>query len=64
MATNVVKSFQVGGFEYELKNISCGKANCNRCPHGPYWYMKFKTRHGKSVLKYLGKSLPDGISEP
>lgn len=64
MATNAVKSFQVGGYEYVLKNITCGKQNCNRCPHGPYWYLSMKLRTGKKVVKYLGKTLPEGVQEP
>lgn len=43
--------------------IKCGKANCNLCPHGPYYYgyWKEKTKDGnKSKLRkrYLGASDP------
>src|SRR5256885_10556394 len=23
---------------YRREEVRCGKANCSRCPHGPYWY--------------------------
>src|ERR1051325_465098 len=23
---------------YRREEVRCGKANCTRCPHGPYWY--------------------------
>lgn len=64
MASNVVKKFIVGGYEYALKNIVCGKDNCSRCPHGPYWYVTMHLRNGKKVQKYIGKSLPEGVDEP
>lgn len=64
MAQNVLKSFRVGGYEYRLKETNCGKANCAKCPHGPYWYMHMKLRTGKTVIKYVGKTLPQGIEEP
>ena len=34
--------------------VRCGKANCTRCPHGPYWYA-YWTEDGKRRSKYLGK---------
>jgi hypothetical protein len=64
MATQILKRFTVGAYEYQLKSVACGKANCTRCPHGPYWYMAIKLRTGKVVNKYVGKSLPEGIEEP
>ena len=64
MASNVVEEFTVGGYQYRLKNIVCGKANCNKCPHGPYWYFSFKVRTGKTVEKYIGKDLPEGVQKP
>lgn len=64
MASNVVKSFQVGGFEYQLKTTTCGKKNCTKCPHGPYWYMIIHLRDGRKPVKYVGKSLPEGVLEP
>jgi hypothetical protein len=64
MAQNVVKSFQVGGYEYQQKEVRCGKPQCTKCPHGPYWYMIMHLRTGKAVTKYIGKALPEGVTEP
>jgi hypothetical protein len=22
--------------------VTCGKSNCKKCPHGPYWYARIK----------------------
>ena len=41
----------------EWRRVSCGKANCRKCPHGPYAYLKYPS--GKS--KYLGKKVPEKI---
>lgn len=48
---------------YVLKKIYCGKKNCGRCPHGPYWYCYITTmyleKEGKekerTIVKYVGK---------
>lgn len=42
--------------------IRCGKSNCTRCPHGPYWYA-YWTEDGKRRSKYLGKleDLPEMV---
>jgi hypothetical protein len=64
MPTNVVENFRIGGYEYELTNVKCGKGNCNKCPHGPYWYLKIKLGTGKTVKKYLGLTLPEGVEKP
>ena len=36
------------------QRVRCGKANCTRCPHGPYWYA-YWWEGGKRRSKYLGK---------
>jgi len=41
----------------EWRYVSCGKASCRKCPHGPYAYLKYPS--GKS--RYLGKKVPDEI---
>lgn len=39
-----------------LARLPCGKANCSKCPHGPYWYLV--TWHGKrATQRYVGKKL-------
>jgi hypothetical protein len=64
MTSNVVDGFSVGGYDYELTNVSCGKPNCGKCPHGPYWYLKIRLGTGKTVKKYLGLRLPVGVAKP
>jgi hypothetical protein len=64
MPSNVVSSFNVGGYTYEETLVNCGKTHCKRCPHGPYWYLKIRLNTGKTVKKYLGKELPEGVSKP
>lgn len=47
------------GVAVRLAKIPCGKANCSKCPHGPYWYLEFRSR-GKWRHRYIGKSLEKG----
>jgi len=63
MAKTTLRSFRQGGFEYQLRNVFCGKKTCTRCPHGPYWYMIIHRRDGKKPTKYIGKELPEGVTE-
>ena len=46
---------------YEQKMITCGKANCGKCPHGPYWYVTIALRNGKQIKRYLGKDTPAAV---
>jgi len=36
--------------------IPCGKVNCTKCPHGPYWYLVI-WRGGKPSQWYIGRYL-------
>jgi hypothetical protein len=36
------------------QSVKCGKANCTRCPHGPYWYA-YWWEDGKRRSRYVGK---------
>jgi hypothetical protein len=38
---------------YRREEVRCGKANCTRCPHGPYWYAYWR-EDGRLRSKYLG----------
>jgi len=50
---------------YKLEKIPCGKIDCGKCPHGPYWYGYYnvpgrpKKRHvgktKKSIRVYIGR---------
>jgi hypothetical protein len=34
--------------------IRCGKQNCGRCPHGPYWYAYWR-EDGRRRSRYIGR---------
>lgn len=40
------------------QNVRCGKSNCSRCPHGPYWYAYWR-EDGQRRSKYVGKLLEE-----
>jgi hypothetical protein len=40
---------------YRREEVRCGKANCTRCPHGPYWYAYWR-EDGKLRSRYLGSA--------
>lgn len=45
-----------GGNFLRLVYLPCGRSNCTKCPHGPYWY--FGYTHRRKVRQiYIGKSL-------
>jgi hypothetical protein len=56
-----------GSYVQEL--VNCGKKKCRTCSggtrpgHGPYWYY-YRVEAHKTVKKYIGKNLPDGIQPP
>jgi hypothetical protein len=36
------------------ESVKCGKPDCNRCKHGPYYYAYWK-ENGKLKKKYVGR---------
>ena len=48
---------QIGSLTFRYETVRCGKANCSRCPHGPYWYVYWK-EGGRTRSRYVGRSLP------
>jgi hypothetical protein len=48
--------FPGAGPEVKLRKqmVRCGKENCTRCPHGPYWYA-YWSEEGRRRSRYLGK---------
>jgi len=38
--------------------VRCGKSDCSRCKHGPYYYAYWKDDSGKLRKKYIGKYPP------
>ncbi len=43
-------------FFLRLVMLTCGKRNCTKCPHGPYWYFGYSHRRKVRQI-YLGKTL-------
>jgi hypothetical protein len=48
---------QVGSITFRYETVRCGKENCSRCPHGPYWYAYWK-ESGRTRSRYIGRTLP------
>jgi hypothetical protein len=42
---------------YRREEVRCGKPNCTRCPHGPYWYAYWR-EDGRLRSRYLGSAKP------
>ena len=40
------------------QHVRCGKPNCSRCPHGPYWYAYWR-EDGRRKSRYVGKLLEE-----
>jgi hypothetical protein len=49
-------SFPAAGPDVKLRaqHVKCGKTNCARCPHGPYWYA-YWWEDGRRRSRYVGK---------
>lgn len=47
-----------GSITLRYETVRCGKANCTRCPHGPYWYAYWK-ENGRTRSRYIGRVLPE-----
>ncbi len=48
---------QIGSITFRYETVRCGKENCTRCPHGPYWYAYWK-ENGRTRSRYIGRTLP------
>ncbi len=48
----------IGSITFRYETVRCGKQNCTRCPHGPYWYAYWK-EGGRTRSRYVGRMLPD-----
>lgn len=54
--TREVVTIRYTKFFLRLVYLPCGKSNCKKCPHGPYWYFGYS--HQRKVRQlYLGKTL-------
>ena len=59
-AVHAEQSF--GSITFRYETVRCGKANCTRCPHGPYWYAYCK-EDGRTRSRYVGRVLPEKALE-
>jgi hypothetical protein len=48
---------------YRREEVRCGKANCTRCPHGPYWYAYWR-EGGRLRSRYLGSARTRELHQP
>lgn len=45
-----------GQLRQEMRD--CGKQHCQRCPHGPYWYLVWHEKGtNKPKKRYIGRNL-------
>jgi hypothetical protein len=42
---------------FRCEYVKCGKAACQTCPHGPYWYA-YRKFGNKTCKRYVGKLDP------
>lgn len=50
------KRIRIDGRLFAQRAIRCGKSNCRKCPHGPYWHQVFR-QGGREKYRYIGKDL-------
>lgn len=48
------------GVSYHQRVVRCGKAACSACPHGPYWYARWR-EDGRTRTMYIGSELPADV---
>ena len=54
---------RAGKVTYRQERVRCGRENCTRCPHGPYWYAYWR-EDGRLRSRYIGKELPGDVEAP
>jgi hypothetical protein len=54
---------RAGKVTYRQEHVRCGRDNCTRCPHGPYWYAYWR-EDGRLRSRYIGKELPKDVEPP
>ena len=52
----IVEKVRDGRYLLTRELVRCGKSNCTKCPHGPYWYLGWWAR-SKWQRRYIGKTL-------
>ena len=65
MVARQQEAFEVGPPEpgkakvtYRQEWVRCGRDNCSKCPHGPYWYAYWR-EDGRMRSRYIGKDLQE-----
>jgi hypothetical protein len=49
-----------GRVSLRSQEVRCGKPECSKCPHGPYWYA-YWTENGKRRSRYIGRLLDESL---
>ncbi len=44
-------------FSYVSTMVKCKKMDCHKCPHGPYWYARYRVGTNVRAI-YIGRHLP------
>ena len=52
-----------GAVTFRQERVRCGRPNCTKCPHGPYWYAYWR-EDGRLRSRYIGKRLPTATAGP
>ncbi|HHW04716.1 MAG TPA: hypothetical protein PK601_06810 [Methanothermobacter sp.] len=56
----IKENMKIDGLTITKEKVNCGKPNCKRCPHGPYYYA-YKQVNGKLKRLYIGRKLPEAL---
>lgn len=62
MGTKVLRKFVFRHVLYSHRLLTCGKSNCTKCPHGPYWYAIVAVPYQRPVVRYIGKELSGDVA--
>lgn len=62
MSAGLLRTLKFRSVTYQHRLIRCGKKNCERCPHGPYWYAFIALPNGRSSWRYIGKKLTGPVA--
>ncbi|MBA7546280.1 hypothetical protein ES705_38665 [subsurface metagenome] len=52
----IYEQFVDGIYKYTLEGLPCKQPKCQKCPHGRYWYARFRVGERPFCI-YIGKIL-------
>lgn len=62
MKNRIIRSVEYAGVIYDGWLQYCNRESCAGCPHGPYWRKRIKLERGKTITRYVGKTLPPAVA--